>query len=198
MNLSESSHMLKHYLACHKDIKREDIEFGVRVRKKFIKAFERQVGEAIAIEQEQMIGTTLLNSKSEFNRCTVPRLTLGSYKDNIEEMKEEEKKKKKIKEEIRALKKRKTEKEGNLEELCEEMLRENYIPWKRRRIQEEIRIEKESRIEEENWERTKRLNRAKWKKKDLMEEIKKKEGKPIEWIKKKQKYWRKYKGNRSR
>jgi len=74
------------------------------------------------------------------------------------------------------------------------MLKENYIPWKRRKIQEEIRKEKENQIEEEIWERTKRLNRAKWKKRDLLEEIerKKKEGKPIEWIKKKQKYWRKY------
>ena len=50
------------------------------------------------------------------------------------------------------MKKRKTETEGNLEVLCKEMMRENYIPWKRRRIQEEIRREKEDRIEEENWE----------------------------------------------
>ena len=82
--------MLKHYLKCHKDIKREEMEFGIRVRKKFKKAFERQVGEAIAIEQEMLNDTTLLNCKSEFNRCSVPRLTLGTYKDNIEEMKEED------------------------------------------------------------------------------------------------------------
>ena len=94
MNLSEASHIVKDYLAYHKDIKRGDMEFGVKIRRKFTKAFGRQVGEAIAIEQEQTIGTTLLNSKSEFNRCTVPRFTLGSYKDNIEEMKEEEKQKK--------------------------------------------------------------------------------------------------------
>ena len=153
-NLSEKSHILKHYLTYHKDIKREELEFGIRVRKKFQKAFERQVGEAIAIEQEQLKGTLLLNSKSEFNRCSVPRLTLGSYKENIEEMKEEEKQKKKLKDEIRMLKKRKTEEEGNLRELCDEMLKENYIPWKKRRIEEEMKREKENRKEEENWQRT--------------------------------------------
>ena len=166
-NLSESSHMLKHYLACHKDIKREELEFGVRVRRKYVKAFERQVGEAIAIEQEQLKGTVLLNSKSEFNRCSVPRLTLGTYKDNIEEMKKEEKEEKRLKEEIRKLRKRKPEEEGNLKKICEEMISENYLPWKKRRIEEENKREIINKKEEEEWERTKRLNRAKWKKKDL-------------------------------
>ena len=44
------------------------MKFGVRVRKKYMKGFERHIGEAIAIEQEQFKGTVLLNSKSEFNR----------------------------------------------------------------------------------------------------------------------------------
>ena len=183
-----------HYLACHRDIKREEMEFGVRVRKKFVKSFERQVGEAIAIEQEQMKGTVLLNSKSEFNRCSVPRLTLGTYKDNLEEIKKEEKEEKHLKEEIRKLRKRKPEEEGDLLTVCNEIISENYLPWKKRRIQEEIVKEKVERKEEEDWERTKRLNRARWKKKDLIEQIekKKKEGKPIEWIQKKQKLWRRY------
>ena len=93
--------MLKHYFACHRDLKREELRFGVRVRNKYVKSFERQVGEAIAIEQEQLKGTILLNSKSEFDRCSVPRLTIRNYKDNKEEMKEEEKMKRQLRGEIR-------------------------------------------------------------------------------------------------
>ena len=189
LNLSEKSHMLKHYLTHHKDIKREELEFGIRVRKKFKKSFGRQVGEAIVIEQEILSGTILLNSKSEFNRCSVARLTIGTYKDNVEEMKKEEKEKNLLKEEIE-----KPEDEGDLEKICDDILKENYLQWKKRRIQEEIIKEKIERKEEADWERTKRLNKARWKKKDLLEQIekKKREGEPIQWITKKQEYWRKY------
>ena len=166
--------MLKHYFACHRDLKREEMRFGVRVRNKYVKSFERQVGEAIAIEQEQLKGTILLNSKSEFDRCSVPRLTIGNYKDNVEEMKEEEKMKRQLRGEIRQLKKRKTETEGNLLEVCNEIMVENYIPWKRRRIQEEIRKKEKDERESEEWERTKRLNKAKWKKIDLIRQLEKK------------------------
>ena len=109
-------------------------------------------------------------------------------------MKKEEEKEKHLKEEIRKLRKRKPEEEGNLKQICEEMLRENYLPWKRRKFEEETRREIINKKEEEDWERAKRLNKAKWKKKDLIEQLerKKKEGKPIEWIRSKQKCWRKY------
>ena len=106
-SLSEKSHMLKHYLIAHKDMKREEVKFGIKVRNRYKKAFERQIGEAISIEQELMKNTTLLNSKSEFNRCTVPRLTMTTYKETEEEIEKEEKEKKMLKEEIRKLKKRK-------------------------------------------------------------------------------------------
>lgn len=122
--------MLKHYFACHRDLKREEMRFGVRVRNKYVKSFERQVGEAIAIEQEQLKGTILLNSKSEFDICSVPRLTIRNYKDNKEEMKEEEKMKRQLRGEIRQLKKRKTETQGNLSKVCNEIMIDNYITWK--------------------------------------------------------------------
>ena len=51
------------------------------------------------------------------------------------------------------------------------MIKENYIPWKKRKIQEEIVKERADRKEEADWERTKRINRARWKKKDLIEQI---------------------------
>ena len=135
--------MLKHYLTAHRDMDRDQVKFGIRVRNQYKKAFERQIGEAISIEQEMLKKTTLLNRKLEFNRCTVPRLTMNTYKETEEEIEKEEKEKKIQKEEIRKLKKRKKDKETDLKDVCEELSRENYVPCKRRRIEEE---KKESEV----------------------------------------------------
>ena len=83
-NLNEKSHMLKHYITLHRYMERDTVKFGIRIRNQYRKAFERQVGEAISIEQELLKNTTLLNSKSEFNRCTVPRLTWTTFKETEE------------------------------------------------------------------------------------------------------------------
>ena len=192
--LLEKSHKLKHYILAHRDIPREKMKFGIRIRKQYKKAFERQIGEAISIEKETEKGTILLNSKSEFNRCSVPRLIMGTYKDNLEEIKKEEDEKKKIKEEVRKLKKRKDEDKGDLLEVCKEIYKENYLPWKRRKIREESKWEEIERIEKQNWQRTVRMNKAHEKKKELMKRLerKKKEGKPLEWVNRKKENWRKY------
>ena len=64
------------------------MKFGFRVKKKFNTALERQVGEAVAILLEKEKGTSLLNSKSEFSRCTLPRLTIDNKdkKDAVREL----------------------------------------------------------------------------------------------------------------
>ena len=64
----------------------------------------------LSLQEVHVKNTTLLNSKSEFNRCTVPRLTMTTYKETEEEIEKEEKEKKMLKEEIRKLKKRKKKK----------------------------------------------------------------------------------------
>ena len=109
-------------------------------------------------------------------------------------MKKEEEEKKKVKEEISKLKKRKKEKEGDLLGVCKEILEENYIPWKRRRILEEGKWDEIQKKEKENWERTQRRNKANEKKKELLDRLerKKKLGKPIEWISRKKVSWREY------
>ena len=68
-NFAEHSHLLKHYLVHHKDIKMCDMRFGMRVKGSFRSAMERQIGEAIAIDREKRDGKILMNSKSEYNRC---------------------------------------------------------------------------------------------------------------------------------
>ena len=46
LNFEEGSHMLKHYLACHRDMKMFEVKFGMKVRNSFQSALERQIGEA--------------------------------------------------------------------------------------------------------------------------------------------------------
>ena len=55
-------------------MKLNDLEYGMRVRTRFKTALERQVGEAVVISREQKTGTTLLNSKAEYNRCKIQRI----------------------------------------------------------------------------------------------------------------------------
>ena len=95
-NCDENSHMMKHYLLRHKDLRKEDVKFAMRVRKKFRSALERQVGEAITIDRVRRSGQELLNSKSEYNRCSLPRISTKSHRDAVQEEEEENEEEKRI------------------------------------------------------------------------------------------------------
>ena len=72
---------------------------------------ERQIGEATSIFMDRKKkGVTLLNSKSEFNRCTLPRVTAGNHRDIMEALIEEDEEEKRIKADIRCMRKRKKRK----------------------------------------------------------------------------------------
>ena len=43
-NISVKSHMLKHYIEEHEDIKVEEMRFGAKVIRTYQSAFERQIG----------------------------------------------------------------------------------------------------------------------------------------------------------
>ena len=64
--------MWKHKVLRHPS---EEVTFTMKVIKKHKSAFERQVQESILIELNQVDGN-ILNSKSGFNRCLIPRLTV--------------------------------------------------------------------------------------------------------------------------
>ena len=83
--MDETSHLLKHYLVKHKELEMEDFKYGMRVRSTFRTSIERQVGEAVTIHLEKEKGTTLMKSKSEYNRCTLPRISTRKVKECIEE-----------------------------------------------------------------------------------------------------------------
>ena len=152
--------MLKHCILLHSDLKPEEVKFGMRIRRQFRTPLERQVGEAIANLTEQEKETCLMNSKSEFNRCTLPRITAENREGIIEDLRRKEAAENSLKAEIRCLKKRKKEekrKTATLEEVCEEILEEGKPIWKKRRKlydkereefekKEQLRIEREERL----------------------------------------------------
>ena len=102
-NLSTKSHMIKHYIECHRDIKKEEMRFNVKVLKTFRSAFERQIGESVYINFNLKNGSKLLNSKNEYNRCIIPRIGVN-LKDEIIEEFEENEKEKELKREIQKMK----------------------------------------------------------------------------------------------
>ena len=92
------SHMLKHFLEKHEEESMENIKFGMKITKSARSSFERQISESVQIQinnQDHII----LNSKAEYNRCALPRLTakIGNYTlDEVEEKKKKEKEEEKI------------------------------------------------------------------------------------------------------
>ena len=209
-NFSEKSHLLKHCLLHHKEKNPEEVRFGMKLRRQYRSALERQVGEATAILEEKEKGIHLMNSKSEFNRCVLPRITTEDSKELLEKLKEEDEAEKEIKSKIRLMKKRKKrrkeeerKRKETLGEVCEDILEENEVKWKRRRLEEEVIKKMEERELEKKIkygkEKRERIEKAKKKKGELLEQLEKKkeivivkEGKSVEWVKKKQASWRRY------
>ena len=66
----EDNHQIKHWLSSHEDLLAPP-EFKFTIIKTFQDPLTRQLSEAVRIERR---GEEILNSKSEFSRCRVPRL----------------------------------------------------------------------------------------------------------------------------
>ena len=64
--------MLKHILDKHKGKQPGEVKFLMKAVKFHKSAFERQIQEAVLIQANR--AHHLLNSKSEYNRCALPRL----------------------------------------------------------------------------------------------------------------------------
>ena len=97
--LKPSSHLLKHYIDKHGGEKIESIEYGIRIRFKARSAFERQTMESVLIQQE-MTKHNILNSKSEYNRCALPRLTTKIGEKEFKEWRNEKLEEKQKEEEL--------------------------------------------------------------------------------------------------
>ena len=143
--MDEGSHILKHYLKYHREMKMEEIKIGMKIRSTFRSAIERQISEAVAIYREEESGTELMNSKAEYNRCKLPRLNTQSLTEQMKEAEKEKEREAKLKKEIRLLKKKdrnkkrkeEAENETDLKEAYIETLNEGEKGGKRRKIVEE-------------------------------------------------------------
>ena len=108
--LSSDSHMLRHMVDVHKGEDFQEVRWGMFVKKFLQSAFERQIEEAVEIEKIAKTGD-ILNSKSEYNNCTLPRLVtrMGDpeieYREYEKEIKVMKEKEDKIEAEIRAMRK---------------------------------------------------------------------------------------------
>ena len=83
--LKKESHMLKHFFACHEGEELKDMKFGMRIVKVHRSAFNRQISESVEIQNQKM-KHEILNSKSEYNRCALPRLTARIGDENYKKI----------------------------------------------------------------------------------------------------------------
>ena len=105
--LKTSSHMLRHLIEMHGGEERSGVEFGVKVLRYTRSSFERQILESVLIQGNR--DHHILNSRSEFNRCAIPRLVtklgdkeLKLWREKDMEMQQTEER---VEEQIRLLKK---------------------------------------------------------------------------------------------
>ena len=118
-------------------------------------ALERQIGEAVAIDMEQRKGMELLNSKSEYNRCQIPRITTRSAKEMLEEKEMEVENEKKVTSEIRKMKmmkksKREREKKIRNDENGKEKKRKLNYENREKVEKKENSIDRENENDEKN------------------------------------------------
>ena len=87
----DDSHMHKHWKTAHPDLP-EAPQFNIKVVASFQDALSRQLSEAVRID---LRGGNVLNSKSEYSRCRVPRLRIDKEEWKVDDQKEAKDKKKK-------------------------------------------------------------------------------------------------------
>ena len=87
-----SSHMLCHLLDQHEEEEPEwdKVRFGMRIVKSTRSAFERQILESVEIQKAR--NQLIMNDKSEYNRCALPRLTTRLGEKELSKWREEDKK----------------------------------------------------------------------------------------------------------
>ena len=99
--LSKKSHMLKHMLFQHENEDFSKVQWGMFILEYKKSAFERQISEAVTIEKVAK-SSKILNSRSEWNQCQLPRLItrMGNQESEIRELEKELLEEKKIEEEL--------------------------------------------------------------------------------------------------
>ena len=100
--------MLKHAIIDHPGEDMSVVKFGMKIVRYCQTSFERQILESVLIQSERK-HHNILNSRSEYNRCSLPRLTTkmgeDSYKEFGKEIENEKNEEIKIEKKIRELRK---------------------------------------------------------------------------------------------
>jgi len=148
-----------------------------------------------------------MNSKSEYNRCTLPRIVTRSPKEHLKEIEGEKAAEEILKKEIRKLRIKRREdminremKNIDMKRAILEIQNDNILAWKENREKESIEREKLEKVETEKLEREQRLNVAEGKRREFIRSLKltgkmNKEKKTVKWIEEKKSLWREYIGN---
>ena len=100
--------MLKHIVATHENEDMNTIKFKMKIVGHTRTSFERQIKESVLIQHKRK-NHHLLNSRSEYNRCSLPRLCTqvgdGEYKKYNKELELEKQEEEKLENKIRELRK---------------------------------------------------------------------------------------------
>ena len=73
--MNPGSHILNHWLRYHEGEDPDLMKMGMKIHTFRRTAFERQVAEAVTIQQVQK-DHYLMNSKSEYRACKIPRISI--------------------------------------------------------------------------------------------------------------------------
>ena len=73
VDAKDNSQIYKHWRITHPELQ-EPPKFNTKVVQSFQDALSRHIGEAVRID---LRSGNVLNSKSEYNRCLLPRLTIN-------------------------------------------------------------------------------------------------------------------------
>ena len=73
-SMNPTSHLLKHILDKDEGEEVDEVKFGIKMIKYTRTPFERQILESVKIQQERQ-DHFLLNSRAEYNRSAIPRLS---------------------------------------------------------------------------------------------------------------------------
>ena len=96
-NMEKGSHMLRHILEKHENQDFSEVKWHMNILEYTRSAFERQIKEAVKIQQDRG-GQNILNSKSEWNQCALPRLVTRIGNQEMKSWEEEIAKERKLEE----------------------------------------------------------------------------------------------------
>ena len=156
-NLSTKSHLLKHAVGMHQNEEFNTLKFGIRVIKYSKTSFERQIFESVEIQENRH--HFLLNSRSEFNRCAVPRLmcklgdkNLKKYEQDVDrDMAREENQIEKIRELIKERNKKRAQRQRREPTAKRRKTdSETYVKGQEQEMHSQQRQEQEKRKPEED------------------------------------------------